>query len=241
MRSNLFGENLETQQSQDVFTLQNSKMLKVNLNGDVMARKGSMVAYQGQVEFDHGGSGGLGRMLKKAITGEGLPLMKVQGRGDVFLASNADEVHLLHLDNDALTVNGTNILAFESTIAWDIHYVRGAGMMSGGAFNTLLQGTGWVAITCHGTPVVLQTDAPTFVDADAAVAWSANLQTRVHATVKLGALFGRSSGESIQMAFSGQGFVVVQASEGQTVPPHNHGNQGGGGNSGGGMLGNLFD
>jgi uncharacterized protein (AIM24 family) len=239
MRSNLFGENLETQRSQDVFTLQNSKLLKVNLNGEIMARKGSMVAYQGKIDFDHGGSGGLGRMLKKAITGEGLPLMKAYGRGDLFLASNADEVHLLHLDDDALTVNGTNILAFEPSIQWDIHYVRGAGMMSGGAFNTLLQGTGWVAITCHGTPVVLQTDAPTFVDADAAVAWSANLQTRVHASVKLGAFFGRSSGESIQMAFAGQGFVIVQASEGQAVPPHNHGNQGSG--NSGGMLGNLFD
>jgi uncharacterized protein (AIM24 family) len=239
MRSNLFGENLETQQAQERFTLQNSKMLKVNLDGEVMARKGSMVAYQGRVDFDHGGSGGLGRMLKKALTGEGLPLMKVQGRGDVFLASNADEVHLLHLDGDALTVNGTNILAFEPSIQWDIHQVRGAGVMSGGAFNTLLQGTGWVAITCHGTPVVLQTDAPTFVDADAAVAWSASLQTRVHATVKLGALFGRSSGESIQMAFEGQGFVIVQASEGQTVPQHNHGQ--GQSSGGGGMLGNMFD
>ena len=38
-----------------------------------------MVAYQGDVTFEHAGSGGLGRMLKKAVTGEGTSLMKIDG------------------------------------------------------------------------------------------------------------------------------------------------------------------
>jgi len=41
--------------------------------------------------------------------------------------------------------------------------------------------------------------------------------------MKLGARVGRGSGEAVQLAFAGQGFVVVQASEGPSVPPHNHG------------------
>jgi len=44
----------------------------------------------------------------------------------------------------------------------------------------------------------------------------------------MGALIGRGSGEAFQLAFAGPGFVVVQASEGLTVPPHNHGGGGGG-------------
>ena len=102
-------------------------------------------------------------------------------------------------------------------------------MFAGGLFNTILQGSGWAAVTAHGTPVVLQTDAPTYADAQAAIAWSANLQTSIHRTVKVGALIGRGSGEAVQISFAGQGFVIVQASEGPVVPPHSHGGGGGGG------------
>jgi uncharacterized protein (AIM24 family) len=228
VRSELFGRNLEAQTT-DVFALQNAKLLKVALNGEVLARQGSMVAFQGQVDFQYEGSGGVGRFLKKALTGEGVPLMRCRGQGELFIAHNADEVHLVRLEDDALSVNGQNILAFEPTLAWDIRRVEGASMFAGGLFNTVLSGSGWVAITAHGTPVVLQTDAPTFADAQAAIAWSASLQTSVNRTMKLGAIVGRGSGEAVQIAFAGQGFVIVQASEGPVVPPHNHGNSGGGG------------
>jgi uncharacterized protein (AIM24 family) len=222
VRSELFGTNLEAQTA-ETFTLQNSKMLRVALRGEVLARQGSMVAYQGRVEFDFEGSGGVGRFIKKALTGEGVPLMRCRGEGDLFLAHDTDEVHLVRLEQDALTVNGPNILAFEPGVSWDIRRVDGATMFAGGLFNTVLSGSGWVAITAHGTPVVLQTDAPTYVDAQSAVAWSANLQSSIHHTVRLGAMIGRGSGEAVQIAFAGQGFVIVQASEGPTVPPHSHG------------------
>ncbi len=221
MRSEMFGNYLENQ-TQDRFSLQNPKMLRVAMNGDLMARQGSMVAYQGNIDFDYQGSGGLGKMLKKAVTGEGVPLMRAHGQGELFLADNASEVHLLYLENDAITVNGRNILAFDPSVSWDIRTIPGVGMMAGGLFNTYLQGTGWVAVTTHGTPVVLQTDAPTFADAHAAVAWSAHLQTSVRSTFKVGSLIGRGSGESFQLAFDGQGFVIVQASEGPKVPVQSH-------------------
>lgn len=221
MRSDLFGTNLEST-SGDRFGLQNSRMLRVALDGEVMARQGAMIAYQGQVDFAYQGSGGMGKFLKKAITGEGLPLMKVTGRGDVFFADDASEVHLVNLDNDSLTVNGRNVLAFDSTLAWDIKRVEGASMMAGGVFNTTFTGTGTVAITTHGEPVVLNVDAPTYADIQSAVAWSSSLTTAVRRTAGAGALIGRGSGEAFQLAFSGQGFVVVQASEGRTVPTHSH-------------------
>jgi uncharacterized protein (AIM24 family) len=225
VRSELFGSNLEAQTT-DAFALQNAKMLRVALDGEVMARQGAMVAFQGQVDFEYQGAGGVGRLLKKAFTGEGLPLMRCRGRGDVFFAHDADEIHLIRLEDDALSVNGANILAFEASLTWDIRRVEGASMFAGGLFNTILQGSGWVAITAHGTPVVLQTDAPTYAAAQAAIAWSANLQTSVNRTMKVGALIGRGSGEAVQIAFAGSGFVVVQASEGPAVPPHGHGGGG---------------
>lgn len=221
MRSNLFGTNLESE-SAERFTLQNPRMLKVTLDGEVMARQGAMVAYQGQVDFAYQGAGGMGKFLKKAITGEGMPLMKVTGRGDVFFADDASEIHLVTLDNDSLTVNGSNVLAFDSSLTWDIKRVEGASMMAGGVFNTTFTGTGTVAISTHGEPVVLNVDAPTFADIQSAVAWSSSLSTSVRRTAGAGALIGRGSGEAFQLAFSGQGFVVVQASEGRTVAPHTH-------------------
>jgi len=143
--------------------------------------------------------------------------MKVSGTGDVFLARDADEIFVLDLENESVTVNGRNVLAFESALTWDIQRVEGASMMSGGLFNTTFTGTGALAITVYGTPVVLNVDVPTFVDMQSAVAWSTSLHTGVRKTAKAGALVGRGSGEAYQLALSGQGFVVVQASEGHII------------------------
>jgi uncharacterized protein (AIM24 family) len=221
MRSELFGQNVEASTGER-FALQNSRLLRVALDGEVMARQGAMVAYQGDVDFAYEGAGGVGRFFKKAVSGEGLPLMKVTGRGDVFFANDASEIHLLALEGDSITVNGRNVLAFDSTLSWDIRKVEGASMLSSGLFNTVFTGTGQIAITAHGTPVVLTVDAPTYADIQAAVAWSTSLGTEVRRTAGASSLIGRGSGEAFQLGFSGDGFVVVQASEGPNVPSHSH-------------------
>ena len=230
MRSDLFGNNLETTSS-ETLSLQNPRMLKARLDGtDLLARQGAMVAYQGSVEFAYEGAGGVGRFLKKALTGEGVPLMRCRGTGDVFLAQDANELHILDLDGDGVTVNGANVLAFEPTLTWDIRRVEGASALSGGAFNMVFSGTGRLVVSAFGTPVVLNTgEAPTYADLQSAIAWSSSLQTRLVRTAGAAALIGRGSGEAFQLAFSGQGFLVVQASEGPTVPTHSHGSSGGGG------------
>jgi uncharacterized protein (AIM24 family) len=229
------GEFQETQ-SQEAFALQNSKLLKVSLNQvTIQAKLGSMVAYQGDVSFEHAGSGGMSRMLKKAVTGEGTQLMKITGTGEVFLADTAQDIHLIKLENDAITCNGANVLAFDAGIDWDIQKVQGgaSSMLAGGLFNMALTGTGWVAIISDGPPVLLNTgDAPTFCDPQAAITWSSGVSTSIKTDVKLKNFIGRGSGESLQMAFQGPGWVLVQPSEGRIVAP----TQGG---SGGGLLGNL--
>ncbi|MGV0577059.1 AIM24 family protein [Mycolicibacterium elephantis] len=196
---------------------QNTKMLRVRLGEPFLARQGSMVAYQGNVDFAFEG-GGASKFLKKALTGEGLPLMRCEGQGDVFLADRAADVHLLNLTNAGLSISGKNVLAFSSSLDWNIERVRGGSIATGGLFNTTLRGTGWVALTTDGPPVVLNAaEAPTFADTNAVVAWSANLQTQLKMSFKAGALIGRGSGEAVQVAFSGPGFVIVQPSEGVAV------------------------
>ena len=227
------------QESTESFALQNSKLLKVELNQvTIQAKLGSMVAYQGDVKFEHAGSGGMGRMLKKAVTGEGQSLMKMTGSGEVFLADTAQDIHLIYLENDKVTVNGPNLLAFDAGIDWDIERVQGAsGMMGGGLFNTSLQGTGWVAILSDGPPVLLNVaTAPTFADAQAAITWSSGVSTSMKTDVNLKTLIGKGSGESVQMAFSGEGWVLVQPSEGRIAAAAPAG--GGGGAAGG--LGGLL-
>jgi uncharacterized protein (AIM24 family) len=223
-------------QSEQAFALQNSKLLKVSLDQiTIQAKAGAMVAYQGDVDFEHAGSGGMSRMLKKAVSGEGTTLMKMSGTGEVFLADTAQEIHLLYLENDAITVNGKNLLAFDPGIDWDIKKVEGAsGFVAGGLFNTALQGTGWVAIVSDGPPVLLNTgDAPTFADPNAAITWASSLQTSIKTNIKMKNFIGRGSGESIQMAFAGQGWVLVQPSEGRVY------GSSGGSSSAGGLLSNL--
>jgi uncharacterized protein (AIM24 family) len=223
MRSSLM-QNAERSTEPGSFVLQNSRMLKVDLAGTggfFYAKQGSMVAYQGDVDFAYEGSGGMTKMFKKAFTGEGMKLMKVSGSGDVFLAQDADEIFVLELENESVTVSGSNILAFESTLTWDIKRVEGASMLSGGLFNTTFSGSGALAVTAYGTPVVLQVDVPTFVDIQSAVLWSTSLTSTVRKTAKLSAAIGRGSGEAYQLGLSGNGIVVVQASEGHPLPTQN--------------------
>jgi uncharacterized protein (AIM24 family) len=222
-------------QSTDAFALQNAKLLKVRLDQvTIQAKRGSMVAYQGDVTFEHAGSGGLGRMVKKMATGEGSSLMKVTGTGEVFLADQAQEIHLITLNDEKVTVNGRNLLAFDAGIDWDIERVQGAAsMVAGGLFNMALRGTGMVAILSDGPPVLLDVgSAQTFADAEAAITWSEGVTTSLKTDFKAKNLIGRGSGETLQVGFGGQGWVLIQPSEGRV--------QAVGGGGGGGGLGNLL-
>jgi uncharacterized protein (AIM24 family) len=219
------------EETTESFHRQNSKLLKVRLDQvTIQAKLGSMVAYQGDVSFEHAGSGGLGRMLKKAVTGEGQSLMKMTGSGEVFLADQAQDIHLIYLEGEKITVNGPQLLAFDAGIDWDIERVQGAsGMMGGGLYNTALQGTGWVAILSDGPPVLLNVaQAPTFADPQAAITWSQGVSTSIKTDVKLKNLIGKGSGESFQMGFSGEGWVLVQPSEGRITAMASQGSSGGG-------------
>ena len=235
MKSELFEQsNLEVEGRQR-FGLQNSQMLRVALGDDVLAVKGAMVAYQGQVQFLHEKAGGMSKLIKKVMTSEDMPLMRVTGQGEVFFANESGYVYLIELAGDGISVNGRNLLAFEAALQWDINRVKGAGMMAGGLFNTTLTGTGTLALCTVGKPVVLDcSQQPTYVDVQAAVAWSANLVPIVVSSMKFKSMLRGGSGEAFQYAFHGPGFVVVQPFE--FVAP----SSGSGSGGPGGVIGDLF-
>ncbi|MBS4190948.1 AIM24 family protein [Bacillus sp. FJAT-49705] len=211
----------QTQQQdkgEGLFELENPRMLEINLTNQIWAKAGAMISYRGKIKFEREGilEHGLGKMFKKAFTGEGSSLMKATGNGKLYLADQGKKISILRLQGDSIFVNGNDLLAFEPSIKWDIKLMKKvAGMLSGGLFNVRLEGSGMVAITSHYEPLTLLVtpDNPVFTDPNATVAWSGNLQPEFVTDVSFKTFIGRGSGESIQMKFSGNGFVVVQPFE----------------------------
>ena len=215
MKSSIFDNIENTNSESDIFVQQNDYTLLVNLSGLIYAIQGSMVAYKGDVHFDFQGAG-FSRFVKSITTKEGMSLMKISGRGDVYLANQANQVHIVELENEAITVNSKNVLAFTEAIDWDINLLKAgvAGFMAGGLFNTTLKGTGSVAITSMGTPIVIAVHGGgIFADINAIIAWSTSLNVSIKSSFKAQSLIGRGSGESFQMQFEGEGYIVVQPGE----------------------------
>jgi uncharacterized protein (AIM24 family) len=211
-------KTLDRDLQQGLFELESDRMLDINLNGEVWIKMGAMVAYTGQVKFVREGlmDQGLGNLLKKAVSGEGTRLTKAIGNGSVFCADAGKKITIIQLRNEAINVNGNDILAFEMTLKSEIKMMRRiSSMLAGGLFNVRLEGTGLVAITTHYDPLTLPVtpNSPVTTDPNATVMWSGNLQPELKTDIQWKTLLGRGSGESLQMEFRGNGFVVVQPFE----------------------------
>lgn len=204
--------------NQGLFELESPYMMEVNLDGMVWTKMGAMIAYVGNMKFTREGilEKGVGKFLKKALTGEGTKLTKVEGRGRLYVADSGKRISILNLQDESIFVNGNDLLAMESQIEWDIKMMRKiTGILAGGLFNVKLQGTGMIAITSHFQPMTLRVrpNQPVITDPNATIAWSGSLTPEFKTDVSLKTFFGRGSGESIQMQFKGDGFVVVQPFE----------------------------
>lgn len=216
MKSDLFAsENLARPATAPGMTLQNAKSVKYAVDGEMLARQGSMVAFRGSLQFERKGQG-IGGMLKRAVTGEGLALMSVRGQGEAWFAHQGGNCFIVDFEpGDALTVNGRNVLCFDATLSYEIKMVKGAGMAGGGLFNSLFTGTGKLAVVCDGAPIVIPVtaQAPVYVDTDAVVGWSAALETGLHRSQSAGSMIRGGSGEAVQLMLRGEGFVMVRPSE----------------------------
>ncbi|MEV7425066.1 MULTISPECIES: AIM24 family protein [unclassified Streptomyces] len=216
MKSDLFSsEYLAQPATAPGMTLQNSKSIKYAVSGEMYARQGSMIAFRGNLQFERKGQG-IGGLLKRAVTGEGLPLMAVRGQGEVWFAQEAANCFIVDLEQgDALTINGRNVLCFDPTLSYEIKTVKGAGMAGGGLFNSLFTGYGKLGVICEGTPIVIPVtaQAPVYVDTDAVVGWSAQLATSLHRSQSVGSMIRGGSGEAVQLMLQGEGFVIIRPSE----------------------------
>ncbi|MER6125495.1 AIM24 family protein [Streptomyces sp. NPDC001795] len=196
-------------------SVQNAKSIRYVVNGEMLARQGAMVAYRGNLQFERKGQG-VGGMLKRAVTGEGLPLMAVRGQGEAWFAHEAQNCFIVEVEpGDEFTVNGRNVLAFDASLSYEIRTVKGAGITGGGLFNSVFTGHGRLGLICEGNPLVIPVSPqqPVYVDTDAVVGWTARLHTSLSRSQSIGSMLRGGSGEAVQLKLEGEGFVVVRPSE----------------------------
>lgn len=201
-----------------LFEKESERLLEVNLNGRINTKMGSMVAYHGEIKFTREKmlDQGVGNLLKRAFSGEGMSITYAEGNGKLYLADAGKKVSIIKLQGESIYINGSDVLAFEPTLTHKIKMMKKvAAMVSGGLFNVHLSGSGMVAMTTHFEPITLKVEPgrPVYTDPNATVAWSGNLIPKLKKDISFRSFIGRASGESFQMLFEGEGFVVIQPYE----------------------------
>lgn len=200
------------------WTPQNQQLMRVDLSMGgqaVLARQGSMVLYQGKVDFSYKGAGFAGRVVGNA-TGQEMQLMRCTGRGQVFLAEDGAHLHAIELQGDGICVSAESVLAFDESLQHEVRRIEGHGIPGGALFTMQFQGTGTVIVKTHGVPVVLPVTPTTFADSNAIVAWSAAAQVIVSSQVRLRRnAYPGHSGETVNLQFRAApgNFIVVQPYE----------------------------
>jgi uncharacterized protein (AIM24 family) len=215
----------------------NSKVVKVPLAGSVLARRGAMLAYNGNVQFTPSGAGmgamfgggrpsfgGIGGALMQRAQGEHEPMMEAQGQGDVWYGFRGAHITIVELQmGQQLQVEADRLLAHDASLQSSTVFIGQGGLrqaiggaISGqGLFTTQLSGQGTVALLSHGGAIAINVgpNGPVSVDPQAYVAALGQLQVDIAAKVGFRDAVGRGSGEAIQLKVNGQGTVYVQASE----------------------------
>ncbi|GGJ29751.1 hypothetical protein GCM10010121_046360 [Streptomyces brasiliensis] len=142
MKGDLFSSEHVVQPSVEAgMSVENAKCVKYAVNGEMLARQGAMIAYRGDLRFERKGQG-VGGMLKRAVTGEGLPLMTVRGHGEAWFAHEAQNCFIVEIEpGDLFTVNGRNVLCFDASLAYEIKTSRARGSPAAGCSTASSRGT----------------------------------------------------------------------------------------------------
>ena len=193
---------------------------------EVLARRGAMLAYTGDVRFSpvHGG-GGMAGTAGRMVAGEQVALMVAQGSGTVHYGFRGLQVTVVELDGSGpIQVEAARLLGHDAHLQSTIVMVGQQGGMRGaagallsgqGLATTQLHGAGSVALLSHGGTIAIPVGpaGPVTVDPQAYVAHVGRVQVDVAASVSWRDAVGRGSGEAVQLKLTGQGTVYVQASE----------------------------
>lgn len=193
-------------------------------NGALFTKAGAMIGYQGKCKFEKVLLGPQGNPVQaifgqigRRLTGENMPLMKVNSRGQTvsFYANLAQHVTIVNLQHGLnLCVESENLLAFTDTCSYGFKFLAQGAISQKGLFTSVLKATGQfaqVAIITEGNPVCLPT--PCCVDPDAIVAWTGS-DPGLKLDIGWRNLIGQASGESYMFEFTQPGGqVIIQPSE----------------------------
>ena len=210
------------------FTQVNGKVItaQVSPGREVLARRGAMLAYTGDVHFSpvHGGGGGMGGMAGRMLAGEQVSMMVAQGQGTVHYGFRGLYVTVVELDGSGpLQVEADRLVAHDANLQSTIVMIGQQGGLRGAVRNvasgmglatTQLHGFGTAAVLSHGGTIAIPVGGRTVaVDPQAYVAHVGQVQVDLSASVGWRDAVGRGSGEAMQLKLTGQGTVYVQASE----------------------------
>ena len=210
------------------FTQVNSKVVtaQVRQGLQILARRGAMLAYTGDVRFSpvHGG-GGMGGAAGRMLAGEQVSMMVAQGHGTAHYGFRGLYVTVVELDGSGpLQVEADRLMAHDAGLQSTIVMIGQQGGLRGAVRNvasgmglatTRLHGVGSAALLSHGGTFAIQVGAgrTVAVDPQAYVAHVGQVQVDLSASVGWRDAVGRGSGEAMQLRLTGQGTVYVQASE----------------------------
>jgi len=204
----------------------NSKVVRAQVGPgqEVLARRGAMLGYDGQVTFRPlaGQGQGVGGMVGRVMSGEATRMMATEGTGTVYYGFRGLHVSVIDLTGDSLSVEADRLLAHDANLQTGVEMIAQGGVrqavrgaMTGqGLFTTRVSGHGSVAVLSHGGTFPLRLEGETVgVDPQAYVGHVGALDVDLKASVGMRDLIGRGSGEAFQLHVSGHGTVYVQASE----------------------------
>nr|WP_230313912.1 AIM24 family protein [Nakamurella alba] len=207
----------------------NSKVVRGELGPgkDAVARRGAMIAYQGDVLFSPIFLGGnMSGFVGRQVSGEDQAMMKASGRGSIWYGFGGMDTTVLRLSGESLTTESSRILCHEPSLHASVVSaaqagggggLRGAarGVVSGQGFmTTQLTGHGMVVLLSHGGTIEIPVQGGgVTVDPQAYIAHRGQLHLKLQAKVGWREAVGRGSGEAMQLEVTGHGSVLVQASE----------------------------
>lgn len=164
--------------------------------------------------------------IARRITGENLPLMKVNLNGNsvTYYANYGQHIVIYHLaQGETISVESENILAFSQDCDYSVRFI-GVGVLSQkGLATSTLTGRGqnaFVAVLSDGNPIVLSnvySHDTISVDPDAVICWVGNghCDPQITTDVSWKTFIGQASGESYQFEWHGNAgvTVIIQPSE----------------------------
>lgn len=185
----------------------------VDVAEEIFIRKGKMIAYYGQLQFNALGSSVLDILIKQSFNA---PLylnhfIVAKGRGQLILGDNGNDIACYDLNDANMTIKASHLLGFTKDVICQESTMPG--------FLTLI-GNGKVIASSNGPVHFLE--LPCRVDVQAVLGWadcpSPSYRYDYEYVTGLVTMIGAStgitlSGEEKQIDFSGQGTVLIQSSE----------------------------